>query len=359
MNKKAQITLFIIIGLMIVITLGVFYSFISAPKIEEGELDTTAIEEYVTACLDRTAKEALIRLGEQGGYLFEEYMPDSPKPEPTGDLLLVYAITKPHLFTNSEWSEIMSALRLSGLNIANPFPSDEDYPWETFPYKNHQPTFKGYFGINRLVALTKEYGEMSVQAQLEKNIKENLAVKSSCLNLSSFEEKGYDIKKGSLSVNSTITENSIVFDLNLPLEIRKGSQKRKISKFSVESKIRLKKIYEFARYLIINDITDITFNITDQTYQGLIVLKDSQIKKPDDLIIIMDSDSIIDGKPYVFQFLRENRKPALHKDATAENCNGRGFSFDPDEDKLQCTCYDKILRLSDLYKSDTKEVEEC
>ncbi len=80
MKKKGQVTIFIIIG--IVILAGVaMYLYIKQQKVIEEEITVTEtvpqeflpIKNYVQECQRRAAREAIVRLGLQGGYI---YLPD-------------------------------------------------------------------------------------------------------------------------------------------------------------------------------------------------------------------------------------------------------------------------------------------
>lgn len=75
MNKKAQITPFIIVGLVILILavlVIVNTNMVSLGKTSIASQDINvqglAVEQYVQSCLDKTAKEALVFIGSYGGY---------------------------------------------------------------------------------------------------------------------------------------------------------------------------------------------------------------------------------------------------------------------------------------------------
>src|SRR3989338_8060447 len=79
---KAQISLFIILGFAILIALGIAMLMFSSATEKKVERSTTAkqkitlqvqpINDAITNCLKTTAKEAIILLGQQGGYLYRE-----------------------------------------------------------------------------------------------------------------------------------------------------------------------------------------------------------------------------------------------------------------------------------------------
>jgi hypothetical protein len=71
MDKKAQVSMFIIIGVVILVILGTVVYISTSDRIEP---DATAYERpsvrnYVQECLDYTAKAGLVMIGLKGGYL--------------------------------------------------------------------------------------------------------------------------------------------------------------------------------------------------------------------------------------------------------------------------------------------------
>jgi hypothetical protein len=90
-NRKAQVTVFIIIGLVILITASFFLYFrnLAVPEAEFIQEDLRPIKNYIDFCLNDIGEEAVIRLGSQGGYInipdelkmnraYVEFIPRSP-----------------------------------------------------------------------------------------------------------------------------------------------------------------------------------------------------------------------------------------------------------------------------------------
>lgn len=83
MKKRGQITIFVIIGLVLVISLIIVFSIsggrqlselkISAAEANIGSVETTVIRTYIENCLKTTAENAVFsKIGLQGGYLAAE-----------------------------------------------------------------------------------------------------------------------------------------------------------------------------------------------------------------------------------------------------------------------------------------------
>ena len=79
-NKKSQVTLFIILGIVILSIFSlIFYLVNYTSKEKFGEKSEEAgktsaelkpIEEYIKSCLKETAEQGLLLLGKQGGYIY-------------------------------------------------------------------------------------------------------------------------------------------------------------------------------------------------------------------------------------------------------------------------------------------------
>lgn len=96
-SRKAQVTMFILIGIVLLVVFGfLFYtaSYIADMQIEKEAnkvvsdlLSQTAIKTYVTACLDEASKEALTIAGKQGGVIWASQFPVSADGYSTGGYL--------------------------------------------------------------------------------------------------------------------------------------------------------------------------------------------------------------------------------------------------------------------------------
>ncbi len=81
MNRKAQVTIFVIVGMMLLLSVTVILymqqlAFQENLEDEAREsiqdfVDVQSINHYVTSCLDKVATEGLVLLGEQGGVIYD------------------------------------------------------------------------------------------------------------------------------------------------------------------------------------------------------------------------------------------------------------------------------------------------
>ncbi len=325
-QKKSQITMLIIVGLLIFIVVSlVLYLSKSAikkqtqqniKKIQGTPFQVEPIKEFVTQCVDKLAKDALIDLGEQGGVIYKSQGGTIPDryPELLGELFIkngnynvafnIQPLQRNFLRTDSK-----------GNNYADP----PQYPWIQFPYADSRlttTTFTGYFGKPTLPPLIGSEVSQSFQFQIETFVNNNLA---DCTDFKIFENQGLEILRSKPNTTVTIGSSDVRIHTIYNLKITNPTTKEfeELNDFTANLDVRLKDLYFFTKALIDNDINDISFKIDDtrnnrnsfEVKKSRSVYSSSTTKG--DLITITDKKSIINGKPFEYTFARNNRPPAL------------------------------------------------
>ncbi len=221
-NKKAQITIFIIIG--IVILAGVALYTITRKEtireqlipevelaIEEVPIEFKPLSSLIENCLTQIAKEGLTKLGERGGFIKKQYLlePDAVPFSPDSDYKVAYWW---HLIDNN----------CKG---------------------NCQFTI---IPENRLY-LKEKTNQLSIESQLEDYIKENLRI---CINdFKELKNQGFKIEeKGDIKPTVTIAENDIIAYINYPIQAEKTG-KEQLEKFFIRLPLNIKRIYQIAQDL--------------------------------------------------------------------------------------------------------------
>ncbi len=175
MHKKSQITYFILFSIIIFIA-GGFIFYINNQKIKEVEVhksygitsDIAPVKLYIENCIVETGKNALLYIGKHGGY----YKLRNPKLEDSNFNLTYY------LFDNIDFSPSL-----------------------------------GY-----------------IEKEISNYIDNNLQF---CINdFNEFKKQGFDITNHNISTNTKIGTNSISFDVNILIEIRKDKNIQKIDNFN-------------------------------------------------------------------------------------------------------------------------------
>ncbi|MBU4493481.1 MAG: hypothetical protein KKA61_03870 [Nanoarchaeota archaeon] len=366
-KKRGQVTVYIILGIIILFLAILLFYFRGTTEEEMGmqELvraqkipkEARPITNYVTTQLDDATKKGLLLIGMQGGYIYESQ--GGPIPDPIDE-------GKDFIYDYNDYAVSYGIYRQTQESSYYYFPDPPRYPWDNFPCIFYEDCVGarimldlGSFGTKNLPPLNgSNPSNPSIESQLTLYItnylKENI-------DLTIFDEQGFDITYEEMNVSIIIGEDDVIAFLEYPLIINKTLTNKitKVSYFYTNPQIRLKKVYKFVEKIIKNDIVDITFDIDNPNNDedDIWIEKVEDAYKQDDLvvdlIVIRDNRSMLYAEPYTFQFARENRNPALHliylpilpkgnvQDyITKEDINPK--AYDADEDVLTFT-YDPNL----------------
>ncbi|MBN1644467.1 hypothetical protein JW851_00305 [Candidatus Woesearchaeota archaeon] len=197
MGKKAQVTLFIILGVILLLSIGlvVYLTTQRVVKPVEEKLiipeGTEQVYEYISECVYQTAKEGIIKLGLQGGYV---NMPAEIKNTPASRISLD--------------------------------------PYEAFyiPY---------WFYQNQDRTPTLELLQMEIDSYLRQRLQD-------CVDFSSFTPQ-YNVRtRGEFIPKTTITKDKVIVELIWPIEIIKTDKTIQLNKIVKEIDVKLKEIYDIA-----------------------------------------------------------------------------------------------------------------
>lgn len=346
------LVMFIIVGLVLYLSRAAIkkQSEQSIKQIQGTPIEVQPIKEYVSACLDKLAKDGIILLGKQGGYIYASQ----------GGTLVDFPSTDQGVsFIKYKEHDVAYNIYPPSFDSAPQiYSSIPEYPWPTFPYETADSTeeiFIGYFGMNNMPYLYSLQGPHSIQSQLETFIDNNI---DNCLDFTAFEEQGFDIVMNKSKTRVTIGNIDLSVMTHLPLTITNPQNEVfQIEEFTTNVNVRLKEIYALVKSLVDEDVTNIRFDMKDplnsheflnvNVVESMYVDEDSD----DDIIIVTDLKSLIYGKPYEYIFARRNRAPALHyikdnilyfppnEEITQEKLlQGQELkAYDPDEDSYTFT----------------------
>ena len=361
-KSKSEITMLMIVGLVlfVIVSLVLYLAKSSVKKqsqqatkkSQETAIELQPIREFVDKCLDKTAKDAVVLLGKQGGYIYASQ----------GGTLIDYAKTHEGLFF----------IRHENLNVAYnimppkfpapPYASDvPDYPWKTFPYEteiSNAEIYEGFFGTSNLPPLNSSEGPNSMQAQIEAFVNRNMA---KCLDFSIFREQGIEVEPKEANTSVIIGVGGVSVKAKMPIAINNPSSNEflEISDFSATLDIRLRELHLFVRDLIGEDIKNIKFDIgnANNSQNSFRVKTARDIFSKDDLVTVTDEKSLVYGSLYEYKFSRRNRAPALHYIRPHAFTFPQGYkinetdllqnkqlkAYDPDEDNYTFTIFDSEL----------------
>lgn len=188
MKKRGQVTIFIIVGLLILAAFVLFMAFQDAEKTtKKEEMETTSIKNYVESVLDRVVHKAIIKVSKQGG----EFAPS-------------------------------------------------DY--ETFQMDGHE--VRAAYGLkNNNNIISRDKTEIEICRAVEANMAEEV-------DLSFLDKKGIKYQVMEDSCSASINKNSVTVDYTMPLNLSRGRAKGKLENFKSTTNVNLNDVINLANFLI-------------------------------------------------------------------------------------------------------------
>jgi hypothetical protein len=226
-NKKAQLTLFIAIGVVLVMIAGIYFyattemnlSFEESKEKIVGDVPVEfyGIFNYIENCLYTTAQEGLIKLGSSGGVLdMSNYVIADPTSSDAVRFLPGSSWVIPY------WRYLKGNNQCTGA-----------CEFVVMPHMGSTP-----------LKLHKKGSTFSIEGQLDKYIEDNI---EGCLdNFKAFKEQGYGIKDSNLKVKSSVAEEGVVIALDYPVEISKDGVEEVLYNYITKLDVNFKKIFELA-----------------------------------------------------------------------------------------------------------------
>lgn len=219
-NKKGQVTVYIIIGLILVIVAAiVIYFVVTAPsevaeRAEErvviGPTQLQPVSLFIEECGRRVSRQALEQMGRQGGWISLD------NPMMTGGTVFDFGYDA----TESDGVEFTTG----GLKV----------PYWHYLQSSSDCTDCLFSGKAPSVLQMQNM----IDRYVENNIQECLA------SLSAFEEQGFEIAElGKIDSRTTIAANDVRTIISYPLRVRKGELSYDFENFYVEHPVNLRRMY--------------------------------------------------------------------------------------------------------------------
>jgi len=290
-KKKGQLTIFIILGILLLI-IGAFfiYTRLSSSEQEiqtetsisqETALDALPVQRYIEDCLDNIAKGAVEKIGLQGGALYSEdgtTLRRSPGlSELQGDIYLRYNIR--------EYMDPFS----NAANLSNLLPLSL--------IQNHL----GEFIAVRFTSPGRFVDSSSPPKPGASNCVDQL------VNKRVFEAQGLKAEAdfSSAEINVALLDSGVGVLLTMPtrVEILSTGDTATFREFSVHIPIRLKRVWEFSNKYIQRHLLDDRLPDPEDGIKAI-----DQTPPPvgtGSLVTVTDEKSPLEGRNYEFKFLVE------------------------------------------------------
>jgi hypothetical protein len=352
--KKSQITLIVIVGLMLAI-IFVFLLSLRKPDSPKAtvspdrilhELDSGLVKDHITSCIYSLASKGIERLGSDGGYIYN-YDGGSVPLDLSSEGLSFINYTK-----GQRTFFVAYGLRENGfcslLDYSVPaYPHNATLKISDLPslyssdvdciYNHTAAEYDGFFGQNTLPKLCAfmdgkckvfakgERPGLTMEHQLDDYIVSKLPL---CVNLSSFGEQfNADVSQnGNITVRAVIRDKDIQLSVDYPFKITFSGQIpiTKVVQYQSVVKVRLGAIYNFLFDMLSRESIDLQYNSsyyypTSSYYLPGFVFRKIDDPCPscpypyrfDDIFEVADTQSILDGLPFIFRTAVQERMPAL------------------------------------------------
>ena len=227
MTKKGQVTLFIIIGIVILISAVLFFMLKGSIQrkeiapgvsmiVEELPSQFLPVQPFVEKCLEKTSREALEILGQRGGYIYTD-----------------------KLIAGSESTV--------GNSVSFSRQSDLKIPYWFHLASDNKCTGECDFKTEKL-ALKSGSSPDSVEDQLARYVEENLG---ECIDdFKSIKELDFDVKeRGKMKAKAIVAENNVVVQLDYPISVSRQNSEMELNNFYTTLNLDLVDIYEMADYI--------------------------------------------------------------------------------------------------------------
>ena len=258
MNKRGQVTIFVIIGivLIILILLLLFLKdkvYLGPATQEKLAAQLPQIREHIEECILKVSVPRFNQIALQGGFI--------NTPEDT-------------------------FRQYQGQRVSYLCYDIEDLP----------------FCRSRVLTKTM------MEKELSELIKKDLQL--TCLNLNAFNKIGYDLTQGNLNIKTLIQDDSVLVTAKLPVKISKGALKVEESEFSTKVDVPLGRLYDSSRDIVSSEALIGVFDpLTYSLAKTQLTSKPYIIQKlqpyPDKLYRLKIKDTPSEDDEFIFQFFIE------------------------------------------------------
>ena len=381
--KKAQVTIFIIIGLVVVIATAFFiYNYSNKKIMDFSEQEDSNIKElspvkvYVEEAMQKLLVEGLFLISKQGGKVYDDTWPDCKEEDDTYTrdhrMCLqegLHTYSYPNYLSQSPYNHKRVAVGINSSRVddGKKWTQSSKEPMQqpfAYPHVGMYLVDHYLYGLNQpLAPINYDAGEHSIEAQLSRWIENHLL---DIIDFREFKKMGFDITLPDVppSVRVKINEDNIIVNMEYNISIEKSHKKYLLNEYYTQIDSNFRQLYIYVNTLINIDISSLKdiktvlpmtaiINGQEEKIGGAIVQesipnnhKYDIVNVTTNLIDYTKEYGYFDHRYLRFYFIRENRAPDASTVYTIPNYQYAGWPltwycfnyqtagkwFDPDED---------------------------
>ncbi len=292
--KKGQVTVFIIIGIILLIASLIVISLkhhSSETRIKEQVLEPTKlpgdldkVRVFITNCFDQAATEGLKRVGYGGGWVSLD--------DPT---------LAGRTFVFTPFQTNADGMMFGSIKVPYWFYMDSDDACQNnCHFASNRPPLKSIYTSGAM----RDPTDLSIEAQLDRFVARRT---KECLdNYNNFRNEFTITEKSPLLVTTTITPADVVFSMDYNVVVKKGSAKGELKKFYIKKDVPLFELYDVA-----SQITNAEsyYHFIEESIMNMIVINsgiDNTKLPPISATTIDPGKQVVWLKEHVRQQLKDN-----------------------------------------------------
>lgn len=239
MKKRGQVTLYIVVGILLVIIIGLFIYVLRPEELKRNQILSDSVpskfspvQNFVQSCILDVGEKAVRLAGERGGYIFSrnypmlgfDLNPDFEEPTESDSFYV-------HLYRDVPVPYWYYMNAPNGMNV--------------FSYSDEIPPLKSEEDNGKL----RETTDISIEAQIDRYVSRNL---NDCLNnFNSFKEQGVLITPlNQVPVTTTyVRDNDVAINVFYPVSVNISGDTETISNFGEALPVRLENSYDLAQLI--------------------------------------------------------------------------------------------------------------
>ncbi len=254
MEKRGQVTVFAIVGVIIAALVVLFLAvrnqvYIGGNTIEDLEKEFPQIQEHIEECLAESGEKYIQIIGKQGGYL----------------------TTNPGTFRQ---------------------------------YKGIGINYLCYNIDGRPECSNRGLRLADIKASLENGMINDV---NKCLDIDQFDKIGLDVSKGSLKLDADIGEDTVILNAEMPVKISRKDLETQRNSFSTELDYPLGRLYNSAKDIVDSEavygnMDTLTYSVLKTRLSGKPYIVQKLQPYPDKLYALKIKDTPSEENEFIFQF---------------------------------------------------------